>query len=349
MPDVSREIWDWLAWQWFMPNTLMAFSWANSSYLYLLFVIPLIFLLRRLNNWSLRQKLEVALPEASLKWDAFSLLRYIPYLLMALTLICLVLSLSRPQRSKIEIEQSSEGIDIVLVLDISESMLLEDFQPNRLEAAKTVAQKFIEGRIYDRIGLVLFSGDAYSLCPLTTDYQMLKRYVREISANMILQGGTAIGSALGVATNRLRSSNAKTKVVILISDGDNTAGSLDPLSAAQLAAYYGLKIYSIVVGTKQKVLSRNSRGEEQYVDNSINEEVLRKIAEIGEGEFFRASSNSALTEVFRKIDTYEKSKIIETRFRNTQDYYHIYLVWGLLFFLLWLLSKSSFLSNVLED
>jgi Ca-activated chloride channel family protein len=229
-------------------------------------------------------------------------------------------------------------------------MQIQDFQPNRLEAAKGVARDFIKGRIQDRIGIVVFSGDAFSLAPLTTDYDLLNSYLNDISFEMIESRGTAIGSALAVVTNRMRESESKSKVCILLSDGDNTAGNIDPITSAELAAAYEIKMYTIIVGQEGMVpFGKDYFGRPNMVENTIDETTMRKIAEIGSGEFFRVTDNEALKNVFDRIDQYEKAEIKETRFKDTADYYYIYLQWAVLFFILFLLLKSTFLSNVLQD
>ena len=238
----------------------------------------------------------------------------------------------------------------MIALDISQSIQIEDFRPNRLEAAKNVARDFIKGRLQDRIGLVVFSGDAFSLAPLTTDYELLNSYLNDINFDMIESRGTAIGSALAVVTNRMRESESKSKVCILISDGDNTAGNIDPITSAELAAAYNIKLYTIVVGKEGLVpFGKDYFGRPQMVENTVDETTMRKIADIGAGEFFRVTDNEALKNVFDRIDKYEKAEIKETRFKDTSDYYFIYLEWSLALFLLWLLLKSSFLTNVLQD
>ena len=347
---LDRNIWEWLSLEWFYPSILFAFEWNNVYYLFLLIAIPFLLILRRLANWRLRQKIEVALYESQMQWQIVTLLRYIPSLFTILLLICLVIALARPQKTNIQVEQTSEGIDILLLMDVSESMMIGDFKPNRLEAAKKVAGEFIKGRNYDRIGIVVFSGEAYSLAPLTTDYAMLSEYLSEIQYGMIPQAGTSIGTALGIATNRMQESKAKSKVVILISDGDNTAGSLDPILAAQLTAYYGIKIYTVVVGTEGEVpMPDKEKGTVKYVKNTINEVTLREIAKIGEGKFFRASNTQTLESIFNLINSLEKTEIIETRFRIVKDFYGIYIIWALVFLLINILLKSTFISNVLED
>jgi Ca-activated chloride channel family protein len=255
-----------------------------------------------------------------------------------------LIALARPQKIEDEVKQVTQGIDIMLVLDISESMGLEDLKPNRLESAKNVAREFINGRTSDRIGIVVFAGEAYSLSPLTTDYKLLNDFIASIKPDMIASAGTAIGDALGTGINRLKNSANKSKVIILLSDGDNTAGSLDPITVAKLGFAYGIKTYAIGIGRDGMVPYNNT-----MIESSLNENTLRKIAEIGEGKFFRASNASSLKEIFRNIDKYEKGEITESRFRNTEDFYHIYLIWGIVFFLCWLFLKITFLSNALED
>ena len=342
--------WDWLSLRWFYPATFTDYSWENPQYLYLLLIIPLLFLVRWLLNLKFRQKLPIALTKSELKWHPVSILRFLPNLFQALILAGIIVALARPQKSNEKVERWSEGIDIMLVVDISQSMQIEDFKPNRLESAKEVAQNFINGRFQDRIGLVVFSGEAYSLSPLTADYELLASHIRGISFDLIEVSGTAIGSALAVATNRMRDSKAKSKVLIILSDGDNNAGNLDPITAAKLAHAYGIKIYSIAIGKEGRVpFGKDFFGRTNYVENVLNETTLREIARIGEGQFYRVSNNKALEEVFQRIDTYEKSEIKENRYKDTTDFYSIYLKWAIFFFLLWLLLKSTFISNVLQD
>ena len=288
--------------------------------------------------------------KSALKSSPLAWLRFVPEFLFMIILILVLTALARPQKSNEKVEQWTEGIDIMIALDISQSMQIEDFQPNRLEAAKQVARDFINGRVQDRIGLVVFSGDAYSLAPLSTDYELLFSYLDEIGFDMIENRGTAIGSALAVATNRMRESNSKSKVMILISDGENTAGNIDPITAAELAAGYDIKLYTIIVGKEGLVpFGKDLFGRPNMVSNSIDETTMRKIADIGNGEFFRVNDNQALKQVFNKIDQYEKAEIKETRFKDTSDYYQVYLMWAIVLYLLWLLTKSTFLSNALQD
>jgi Ca-activated chloride channel homolog len=340
----------WYSLNWFFPSTVNSFTWENKLYLYLLFLIPILFVIRWLSRYFFNQKLPVALLKSDLKSSPITWLRLLPELLISLVLCFLLIALARPQRTNEKVEQWTEGIDIMLAIDISQSMQIEDFIPNRLTAAKDVARDFIKGRLQDRIGIVVFSGDAFSLAPLTTDYRLLNSYLDDISFEMIESRGTAIGSALAVVTNRMRESKSKSKVCILLSDGDNTAGNIDPITSAELAAAYDIKIYTIIVGQEGMVpFGKDYFGRPNMVENTIDESTMRKIADIGGGEFFRVTDNEALKNVFSRIDQYEKAEIQETRFKDTSDYYSIYLKWAISLFLLWLLLKSSFLSNALQD
>ncbi|WP_022826050.1 vWA domain-containing protein [Hymenobacter norwichensis] len=330
--------------------TLASYAWEKPRLLLLIACIPLLFGVRWLLAYRRRSKLGVAFVQGDVRRDWSAVLRFIPDLVLGLSLAFGVVTLARPQRTDDRVVQSGEGIDIMLVLDVSGSMELGDLRPNRLEAAKRVAQEFINGRSGDRLGLVVFAGDAYSLAPLTTDYELLRESIDGLKLGMIANDGTAIGTALGVATNRLRDSRSRTRVCILISDGENTAGSLDPLTAAQLAHAYGLKIYTIGLGQDGVVpFGKDGLGRTNYVNTRLDETTMRQIAEAGEGRFFRADDNAALRQVFQRINRYEKSEIKQTRFRNTRDYYRIYLFWCIGLWLLWLGLKNTFLVNSLED
>lgn len=336
--------------EWLAPSTLRAFTWGNAFYLFLLGLVPILLIARWLWRYFFNQKLPVAFTRSEFPRSPVTWLRIIPELLLALILCLLLIALARPQKSNEKVEQWTEGIDIMLAIDISQSMQIEDFTPNRLDAAKNVARDFIKGRLQDRIGIVVFSGDAFSLAPLTTDYALLNSYLNELNFDMIESRGTAIGSALAVVTNRMRESNSKSKVCILLSDGDNTAGNIDPITSAELAAAYNIKIYTIVVGKEGMVpFGKDFFGRPNMVENTVDETTMRKIADIGSGEFFRVTDNQALQQVFRKIDQYEKAEIKETRFKDTSDFYFIYLRWALVLFLVWLALKSSFISNALQD
>jgi Ca-activated chloride channel family protein len=340
----------WFALDWFSPATLRSFTWENNEFLYGVLLVPVLFIVRWLFRFYFNQKLPVAVSQKDLRNSPLNLIRLLPEFILMIVLMLMLTGLSRPQKTNEKVEQWTEGIDIMIALDISQSMLIEDFTPNRLEAAKQVALDFIQGRIQDRIGIVVFSGDAFSLAPLTTDYDLLRSYIKEINFEMIENRGTAIGSAMAVVTNRMRESESKSKVCILLSDGDNTAGNIDPVTAAELASAYNIKIYTIVVGKEGMVpYGKDFFGRPNMIENTVDVTTLKKMAEIGGGEFFRAADNQALAQVFARIDQYEKAEIKETRFKDTSDYYFIYLQWAIAFLLLWLLTKSTFVVNVLQD
>jgi Ca-activated chloride channel homolog len=346
----SEFLTPWYSLDWFTPSTISAFEWEKKIFLFIAAAIPLLFLLRWLLHHRFNQKLPVAVTRKELKSSPINIIRFIPdvFLLVAMALICI--SLARPQKSNEKTEQWSEGIDIMMAIDISRSMSISDFEPDRLAAAKNVAMDFINGRLQDRIGLVVFSGDAFSLSPLTTDYDLLRSYIRDINFDMIQNSGTAIGSAMAVMTNRMRESTAKSKVCILLSDGDNNAGHIDPITAAELGAAFGVTIYTILVGKEGLVpFGKDFFGRPQMFENTVDETVMRRMAQIGNGEFFRATDNEALIAIFKKIDSYEKAEIKETRFKDKTDFYSAYLTWAAVFFLGWLAFKSTYLTNALQD
>lgn len=350
MLEAANSKLSWLSAEWFKLETLTSFQWEYPLLLYLILLIPLVFILRLLTAFRRRQRLEVALFNTNSAWDPVSLLRFIPPTLLFLALAFLCVALARPQRTNERREQWSEGIDIVLVMDISESMNLEDLRPNRLEAAKSTALDFVNGRFQDRIGIVVFSGEAFSLSPLTTDYRLLSEYISEINFGMVQADGTAIGSGIIVGTNRMRETIAKSKVMILLSDGENNAGNVDPIMAARLAYSHGIKIYSIAIGKEGRIFyGQDPLGRPTYLENSLDETTLREIARIGQGQFFRVGDNQALQDVFDQIDQMEKSEIQETRYKDTLDFYDIYLSWGMLMFLGWIFVKGTFISNLLRD
>jgi Ca-activated chloride channel family protein len=340
----------WYSVYWFSPSTFKAFTWSYPEILLGIAAIPLLFFIRWLLHLKTTQKLPVALTQKDLKTSLLNSIRIVPGLLLFICIALLLVALARPQKTNEKVEQWTEGIDIMLAIDISRSMEIADFTPNRLDAAKKVANKFIDGRIQDRIGIVVFSGDAFSLAPLTTDYGLLKSLINEMTFSMIESRGTAIGSALAVVTNRMRESASKSKVCILLSDGDSNAGNIDPITAAELAAAFGIKIYTIVIGKEGMVpFGKDFFGRPNMIENNVDETTMRKIAEIGNGEFYRVLDNKALERVFSQIDKLEKAEIKETRFKDTADYYTIYVNWSILFLLAWLFTKLTFISNVLQD
>jgi Ca-activated chloride channel homolog len=350
MESKFNPIDSWFSLHWLNPETIRGFQWEFPMWLYAIPVALLFLLVRWFLLHRFSKKLPIALSAKDIKSDPISLLRFLPPVLFTISILLIILALARPQSTNEEVEQWSEGIDIMLVIDISQSMEIQDFEPNRLEAAKDVARNFVEGRFQDRIGLVVFSGDAFSRAPLTSDYDLLNSYIDDISFDLIESRGTAIGSSIAVATNRLIESNSNSRVMILLSDGDNTAGNIDPITAAKLAEAYNIKIYTIAIGKEGRVpFGRDAFGRIRYVDNNLDETTLREIAKIGKGNFYRVSDKNALEQVFSQIDKLEKAEIKESRYKDTTDFYIVYLKWAVVFLLLWLALKSSFMTSAITD
>ena len=339
---------DWFSFKWFSFSQIQSYEWENELFLYALLILPIIYIIKKII--SRKATFQVSIPKSELSNFKFSVLRFLPTIFFITSIILIIIALSRPQKSNEKVEKWSEGIDIMLVIDISESMQIEDFNPNRLESANETAKNFIDGRFQDRIGLVVFSGESYSRCPLTSDYTLLKKYIDEINFDLISTRGTAIGSAIAIATNRMRESISKSKILILLSDGDNTAGNIDPLTASEIAKAYGIKIYSIAIGKNGKVpFGKDYFGRPRYVENSLDEKNLRDIAKTTEGKFYRASNNEALKEIFNEIDEFEKSEVKENRYKNTIDFYQYYLLWSIISLIFYILLKSTFVNNILKD
>ena len=249
--------------------------------------------------------------------------------LFIVALLLIIVGFARPQISSIDKDITVEVIDIVLVLDTSSSMLAEDFKPNRLEAVKDAAKEFIKNRSGDRIGLLVFGKDTFIQCPLTIDYSVLNNLLSEVTVMEPKYDGTAIGVAIANGVNRLRNSDSESKVIILLSDGSNNVGSIDPISAAKIAKEYNIKVYTIGAGTNQSITQIPGRG---FVRNEIDEDTLKGIAEVTNAKYFRATDKKSLSGIYREIDNLEKSEITVSYFSSYQEIYIWFLIIG--FFLL---------------
>jgi len=304
---------------------------ANPEYLWGLLVLPVI-----IAYYVFRQnKASASLQVSSLSgfhgaprsWKVY--LRHMLIVLRILAIGLLILVLARPQSTSSWENVSTEGIDIILSLDISSSMLAEDFKPNRLEASKDVAMEFISGRPDDRIGLVVFSGESFTQCPLTTDHAVLMNLFKDIQSGMI-DDGTAIGLGLANSVSRLKESNVKSKVIILLTDGVNNQGEIAPLTAAEIAKTYGIRVYTIGVGTigNAPYPFKTAFGTQyQNVPVKIDEDVLKEIANLTDGRYFRATNNAKLKEIYQVIDQLEKSKIeVREVSSKTEEFY----LWALI-------------------
>ena len=251
--------------------------------------------------------------------------------LFIVALLLIIVGFARPQISSIDKDITVEVIDIVLVLDTSSSMLAEDFKPNRLEAVKDAAKEFIKNRSGDRIGLLVFGKDTFIQCPLTIDYSVLNNLLSEVTVMEPKYDGTAIGVAIANGVNRLRNSDSESKVIILLSDGSNNVGSIDPISAAKIAKEYNIKVYTIGAGTNQSITQIPGRG---FVRNEIDEDTLKGIAEVTNAKYFRATDKKSLSGIYREIDNLEKSEISVSYFSSYQEVYIWFLIIGFFFLII---------------
>ncbi|MDE3183931.1 MAG: VWA domain-containing protein [Bacteroidota bacterium] len=258
-----------------------------------------------------------------------------PFILRILALACIIFALARPQTKFDETQTEGEGIDIILAIDVSGSMTAQDFTPNRMEAAKKVAEEFVDNRPSDRIGVVIFAGESFTQCPLTTDHYVLKTQIANIR-NGLLEDGTAIGSGLATSVDRLRNSKSKSKVVILLTDGMNNGGLIDPSTALEIAKTFHVKVYTIGVGTDGYAPTPVSTPLGIVMQNqkvSIDEKLLQNIATQTGGKYFRATDNKSLEEIYNEIDKMEKSKVEITTFHHYSEKFYpfIFAAMALLF------------------
>jgi Ca-activated chloride channel family protein len=261
-------------------------------------------------------------------------LRHFPFVLRIIAFFFIVLALARPQSSNNFQNVTTEGIDIIISMDISSSMLAEDFTPNRLEASKNVAAEFISGRPNDRMGLVVFSSKSFTQCPLTTDHTVLINLFNGIQFGMI-EDGTAIGEGIATGINRLKDSPAKSRVMILLTDGVNNSGAVDPTTAAEIARLYGIRIYAIGIGTIGKApypFQTQFGIQYQTIDVVIDEPLLKEIAGMTGGKYFRATDNQKLKEIYQEIDLLEKTKFDVKEYKKRKEEFFIYLLIGVLAF-----------------
>jgi len=315
-------------------DVTFAYPWI----LFFLCIIPLM----AVWYWFKGKKTEPTLNYSSLKifkelkptWR--ERLKYLPVILRMIAVALLIIALARPQNFQSGENIYTEGIDISMVLDISGSMLAEDLKPNRLNAAKEVIDEFVQERTSDRIGLVVFARDAFTQCPLTIDYSVLRNLLGDIKSGMI-EDGTAIGNAIANGVNRLKESQAKSKVMILLTDGVNNAGEVDPISAAQIAKTFNIRVYTIGVGTRGEApypVQTPFGTRYQMVPVEIDENVLKEIAKLTDGEYFRATDNKKLKEIYETIDKLEKTKVEITSYRNAKELYYSWLGGGVILLLL---------------
>jgi len=275
-------------------------------------------------------------------------LRHVPFVLEMLAIALFITALARPQSTTKWENVTTEGIDIVVALDISTSMLAMDFSPNRLEAAKKVAMEFISGREHDRMGLVVFAGEAFTQCPLTTDRAVLLNLFGDITTGLI-EDGTAIGNGLATGVARLKDSDALSRVVILLTDGENNRGEVAPLTAAEIAKTYGIRVYTVGVGSVGMApypVPTAFGTQVQQMEVKIDEGMLKQIAQITDGKYFRATSNLKLAEIYKEIDRLEKSKIDVKEFSRRSEEFLPFALAGLVILLAGLFLKLTLFRNI---
>lgn len=282
-------------------------------------------------------------------WKTY--LRHIIFVLEIVALSLFIIALARPQSSSKNQKVNIEGIDIVLAMDISSSMLACDLKPDRLEASKAVASDFVSGRPGDRMGLIVFSGETFTQVPLTTDHAMMLNMLKDMKCGM-LEDGTAIGDGLASAVSRLKDSEAISKVVILLTDGDNNAGSIDPSTAAEMAKLFGIRVYTIGAGTRgtapYPVQTPFGGIRYQQVEVNINEPLLKNIADETGGKYFRAESKEKLQQIYDEIDKMERSKIEISEFKRLHEEFYPFVIGGLLLLILSFILKNTIFKTITD-
>lgn len=320
-------------------------TFANKEYLWLLLLLLPIIVWYIWKHQKQHAHLEISNSKAFGRFrKTKKVWQHILYVLLFTSLASLILAMARPQTSFSFEKSKTQGIDIVIALDISFSMLAQDFQPDRLEAAKDVAMEFVSHRPNDRIGLVVFSGESYTQCPPTTDQRILLNLFSQVKTNDAIEGGTAIGNGLATSINRLRNSEAKSKVMILLTDGENNRGSIAPETAAELAEKFGIKVYTIGMGSNgiaRTPIGVQPNGRIVY-DNlpvKLDEALLQRIAKKTKGKYFRATSTNKLKQIYAEIDQLEKTEIEKDKHTRYNEMFQVFALVGFLLLALYLLLK----------
>lgn len=328
---------------------------ANIEYLFLLILlIPYIvwYIMRhRKTEPTLQVSTTRMYMNAPKSWKVYLL--HAPFLLRILSFVMIILVLARPQTTDNWQNSEIEGIDIMMAVDVSTSMLAEDLKPNRLEAAKKVAAEFINGRPNDNIGLTIFAGEAFTQCPLTVDHAVLLNLFNSVKGDIaqrgLIEDGTAVGMGLANAISRLKDSKAKSKVIILLTDGSNNRGDISPLTAAEIAKQFGIRIYTIGVGTNGTApYPMQTYAGVQYVNVpvEIDELTLTQIAGTTNGNYFRATSNSKLEQVYKDIDKLEKTKLNVKEFSKREEAFALFAIIAFLSILLELVLRNTILKKI---
>lgn len=326
-------------------------TFLHPQFFWLLLVIPLmIFWYFKFNN-SQKASLVFSSTHSFSKKSFFPNLRHLQFLFRIVGLAFLIVAMARPRNSESgKKNRDTEGIDIMIALDVSSSMLAMDFRPNRLEAAKAVAEEFVINRENDRIGLVLYAGESFTQLPLTSDKRLIVNSINEIESDRI-EDGTAIGLGMATAVNRLKESKAKSKIIILLTDGINNAGFIDPYTAIELAQQFNIRTYTIGIGTRGLVPypGEDFLGNYQVikVELKIDEKLLKTIAEETNGKYYRATNKNKLKKIYEEIDQLEKTKLEEIEFYTYEEKFHLFAILAGIFFLLELLLRFTVFRSII--
>ena len=326
-----------LYYSWLKLKTIFTYDWENP---FLLYLIPLPLVLILISSFSNSKKgarisLSFSVPLEQNKWTL--LLSYIPKILESICLLCIILAMASPYKRIIKTEIKQGGVDMAIALDLSSSMLTQDVSPSRLDVAKKLAIAFANNRTQDQISLIAFAGSPYLACPLTNDLPYITKALSLLETKQIKDEGTALGDALGMSINQIREEKNPKKVAIVISDGNNTTGNLDPVTAATLAKSFGIKVYTIAVGSNKPSL------------DPVDESTLRLMAEKSNGQFYRATDTKTLNAIFKEIDFLEKSRTLQVSTEIHEDVKPIFIKLAFVFFCISILLKLTPISNILED
>ena len=330
---------------------LQGIEFTHTELLWLLLLLPPLLLWYVVKHKKQTAVLEISNTSGLVKGSLFwTVLKHCLFGFRTLALVLIIVAMARPQSVDVSTKtKKTRGIDIVMAIDVSASMLAKDLKPNRLEALKNVAGKFIARRPNDRIGLVEYAGESYTRTPVTSDKNIIFNSLKEIKYNTIITGGTAIGMGLATAVNRIKDSKAKSKIIILLTDGVNNSGFIDPLTASELASEYGIKTYTIGLGSNGMALSpvaiRNGKIQYSRIQVEIDEKLLKEIAEGTGGKYFRATNNKKLEEIYAEINQLEKTEIEEFKYYNYEEKFRPLVLWALALLVFEFLLRHTLLKS----
>jgi Ca-activated chloride channel family protein len=326
-----------LEYYWNEIQSIFSFQWENPLFLYLLPLPLFIYLIKNVWQNNKRAKISLSFAQPLVQNKLTRLLSFIPEIIQSAILLSLIIAISEPYESIIHHKKEAQGIDIAIAIDLSSSMLTKDVYPSRLEVAKKVAKKFIQKRQMDPIALIAFAGEPYLACPITLDNKYLQGALGALESNLIPEEGTALGDALGMCLNQIRDNPKSKKICILISDGKNTTGNLDPNISAKLAQTFKIKVYTIAVGSNNTNI------------DPIDESTLRSIATQTDGKFFRATDSNALQKTFNEIDYLEKTKVNNITWEERIDQSTFFIQLAFLLFICGMILRLTWINNMLED